>query len=192
MRGTTKLAIGGYIAWFLMNIIASAAAPSDLPGFDPNARRQFEDQIVAANFLQGIGSLLLLMAIVCTIITLYRNVMDKNVNKTIHGDEINASGGSTVATHGSSVAQGGSSIVNSHINNSQVRDTLGKISSMAEEAALSDREKRSIELISEKLTRDPPPSKDEAQSYINDIIDIFKNSGPLLETVKSLLSGLRL
>lgn len=191
MRATTKWAIGGFIGWFVMNIIAGASAPSGLPGFNPSAQRRFEEQIVTANLFQGIGTLLLLMAIVCIIITLYKNVMDKNVNKTIYGDEINASGGSTVATRGSSVAQEGSSIVNSHINNSQVSDTLSKISSMAEEAALSDRDRRSLDLITEKLTSDPPPSKDEAKGYIDDIIDIFKNSGPILSAVTKLLSGLR-
>ena len=191
MRGSTKLAIGGYVGWFIANLIANASAPTSLARPGTAAGRQFKEQIMLANTWQGIGSLLLLIAIVCTIVTIYKNIMDKSVNKTIHGDEITASGGATVATHGSSIAQGASTIVNTTIIDSEVSDIMGQITTLADQAALSDRDRRALDLITEKLTGDTSLDEGESDGYLDDILDIFKGSGEILSSVQKLVSVLR-
>jgi hypothetical protein len=101
MRGSTKLAIGSVIAWFVLNLLASAQAPMSLS--DPN----FESKVSTGAALQSLGGIFLIVSIIAIVVTIYRNVMEKQVeNRIVHGHNIEASGGAIVATDYGSVSTG--------------------------------------------------------------------------------------
>jgi hypothetical protein len=65
MRGSTKLAIGCVVGWFLLNLIAGAQAPTSLN--DPD----FGSRVAVGSGLQSLGGMVLLIGIIAIIVTIY-------------------------------------------------------------------------------------------------------------------------
>ena len=193
MRTSTKIAIGGYIGWFVCNIKAGSEAPTNLPGFNERAQGRFVEQIEIANAWQSFGNLLLLIAVICTIITLYKNIMSKNINKTVMGHEITADRGAIVATDEAAVATGNATIEQNSANTQSYRDHIHSVRTSLKDVQLSDKDGRHADMILEKLEScDPsdPAQSPDINSLINDLHELLKDAktvaSPILDAVKKI------
>jgi hypothetical protein len=198
MRATTQWSIGLTIGWFVLNIIANASAPTELPGFDSGRRDAFQNAIATANFFQSIAAISLLAAIICIIVTLYRNIMDKSVNKTIYGPNLENSPGSNVATAGGVVATGRAVVAaygaNLIINKGdEINKNLNTIDDHLKNSDVSEDEKRKARLIIKSLRSDaeqPSENKDDAAFHIKELATIFRGAGELSSAVKGAIENL--
>lgn len=198
MRATTILSLGLFILWFIMNIIANAAAPHALPSFNPDSQAAFTDAIRTANFFQGLGSLCLIGALAMLAVTAYKNIMDKKTSKTIHGHSVEYSPGAAIATGGSTAATGSATVSSygSNIRTSEgddVNNNFDVVINHIANSRISEAQKRQAKLIVDHLRRNTEStarSDADAESYIKELAQILDKVGNISATVRFALNGI--
>ena len=167
---------------------------SSLPGFDRGAQRQFTEQILTSNAWQGLGNLLLLIAVVCTIVTIYKNIMNKNVNKTVMGHEISADRGAIVATDSAAVATDNARINQSSQTIQNFRDHIEHVRNSLDEIDFSERDRKYAAMIVDKLSEHTPGdsgAKQQGASLVEDLVDLVGSATNVADGVVESVKKLR-
>ncbi len=126
MRGSTKWGIGLFVVSFAFSMIGEANKPTSLS--DPS----FGAKIDTVNFWFALSTLTFIAMIICFGYSIYKNIMEKNVNKTHIGHKISATN-SVVATDNASQNVNYASIVAS---DSSLLEGVGDTAALAADLAI--------------------------------------------------------
>ena len=201
-RPTTKWAIGLLIGWIVLNIIANAAAPRDLPGrLGGTDERDFVSAVQTANFFQGIGTLCLLIGLVCGGVSIYKNVMEKQLSKTVYGPNVEHSPGAAVATHNATAVAGGG-VVAAHSSKidytkgDEINHNLSTISEFVNNSKINDDDRRRAKLIIDHLRNNNATSGDsqkhqDSAFHLADLAKMLESVGAISPAVKSAIEILK-
>jgi hypothetical protein len=193
-RGSNKLAIACAIGWFVLSLIASASAPKAVD--DPDFRSKLE---TAAGF-QGFGHLLIFISIIAFGVTIYRNIMDKQIEETkietkvIHGPSFEHSTGASYATHGSTIVTGSGKIENYTLDRSTINQKLREVKDFVDSSALADLEKSHAKLlveIVENETNKRKPDPASVRPKLTDLLSIVSGAGGVTANVLDALAKIK-
>ena len=178
------MAIGCAIGWFVLNLITCGIAPNALD--DPN----FESKVSTGSALQGLGGLLLIIAIIAIVVTIYQNIMEK----IIQGPNIEDSPGTIFATHGSNVATGFGHIEQNTIINSSISQHLREVRDFIDTSALADLQKNYAKLLVDNIENESTKQKPDSASLkpkINDLLSIVSGAGGATAKVIDAIEKMR-
>ena len=197
MKLSTKVAIACGVAWFVLNLIASAVGPSSKEEFFRQSPSEAESMIATVNLFQGLANLSLLAAVVSILVTAYGRIIGKQTPHVtnVGGHQITATHGATVATDNARVDQSTNMVDSSLVlsmSDEQMRAVRELGQAIAGSQVPADR-KRQAELIVSSVERARSDGGDlsRVRSYLSDLASIVESAKPLAESAAAALQVVR-